>query len=59
MTDSLAEQGVTAAASVVPGLGYPNNRLEESASPTGWLASKTLASGTPDQSNSVTEKIQK
>jgi hypothetical protein len=59
MSESLAEQGVTASATVVSGLGYPNNRVEASAHPTGWQASEVLASGTPNQEHAIIEKIQK
>ncbi|MDE2410021.1 MAG: hypothetical protein KGL72_06920 [Actinomycetales bacterium] len=46
-----AEQGVTAQASVVAGLGYPNGRAETSPTPTGWQASAVLADGSADQSS--------
>lgn len=59
MSESLAEQGVTAPATVVPGLGYPHNRVEASVHPTGWQASVVLATGTPDQQHATIEKIQK
>ena len=44
-----AEKGATPTR-VVPGLGYPNGRAEVSTQPTGWLASRTLADGSADQS---------
>ncbi len=37
--ESAAETGVDTPASVVPGHGYPANRLESSPEPTGWHAS--------------------
>jgi len=45
-----AEVGVTAAAQVVAGLGYPNGRSETSPTPTGWLASSVTPDGSADQS---------
>jgi ubiquinone biosynthesis protein COQ9 len=54
-----AEIGVSAAASVVPTLGFPNNRVEQSAQPTGWQASVVTAEGTPDQALAVVTKIGK
>lgn len=45
-----AEQGATAPAIVVAGLGYPNGRAETSPTPTGWHASAVLADGSADQS---------
>ena len=59
MSEPLSERGVTAPARVVSGLGYPNNRVEASAHPTGWQASVVLATGTPDQEHATIEKIQK
>ena len=44
-----AEKGVTTAASVVSGLGYPNGRAETSATPTGWMASRLNPDGSADQ----------
>ena len=45
-----AEKGATTP-SVVAGLGYPNGRIETSASPTGWLASGLTPDGAADLSN--------
>ena len=59
MSEPLAERGVTSPARVVSGLGYPNNRAEASAHPTGWQASVVSATGTPDQEQATIEKIQK
>ncbi len=36
MTEQPAETTATTPASVVPGLGYPNDRVEISPTPTGW-----------------------
>jgi hypothetical protein len=36
MKEQPAESTATTAASVTPGLGYPNHRDEESPTPTGW-----------------------
>lgn len=36
MNEQLAESTATTAASVAPGLGYPNHREEESPTPIGW-----------------------
>lgn len=36
---SAAESDVSTPATVVPGHGYPSNRLESSPEPTGWRAS--------------------
>lgn len=40
-----SEETAETGASVVPGLGYPNNRLEASPEPTGWqgLDTKDIA----------------
>jgi|GEM_PF-626248 hypothetical protein len=37
--ESAAESDVSTPATVVPGHGYPANRLESSPEPTGWRAS--------------------
>lgn len=39
MTQSEAETAAQTQASVVTGLGYPNGRLEDSPTPTGWFGS--------------------
>jgi hypothetical protein len=44
-----AEQGVTAPASVVVGLGYPNGRAEVSPTATGWQASSVNPDGSASQ----------
>lgn len=36
MNEQPAESTATTAASVAPGLGYPNHREEESPTPIGW-----------------------
>lgn len=36
MIEQPAEATATTPASVVPGLGYPNGRVETSQTPTGW-----------------------
>lgn len=51
------EAGVTAEATVASSLGFPNNRVEESASPTGWQASKLNSDGTADQSEAKVNQI--
>lgn len=37
---SAAEQSALTQPTVAPGLGYPADRLEDSAEPTGWLATR-------------------
>lgn len=37
-THSAAEASSVTPATVVSGLGFPNERIETSASPTGWIA---------------------
>lgn len=37
--ETAAERDVSTPATVVPGHGFPANRLESSPEPTGWLAS--------------------
>ena len=59
MSDSQASSEATNGASVAVSLGYPNNRVEVSAQPTGWQASVVLPSGLADQSEATTHKIQK
>jgi hypothetical protein len=59
MSEINAEQGVTAPATVVPGLGYPNNRVENRIEPTGWQASNIQDSGVPEQGDANLEKIKK
>lgn len=56
LTDEI-ERGVSSAASVASGLGYPVNRFEVSRQPTGWQATRLTEQGTADQSLAVVEKI--
>ena len=51
------ELDVTAPATVAPGLGYPNNRVEASPTKTGWQASVVLENGLADQSNATVTSV--
>jgi hypothetical protein len=52
-----AEQGVTAPATVVAGLGYPNGRAETSPTATGWQASAVNPDGSAAQAGATVSAI--
>lgn len=41
MSEQPAEESAITKPTVVPGLGYPNARVESSPQPTGWLVDKS------------------
>ena len=53
-----AEADVQTSATVAPTLGFPNNRVETSPTPTGWQASRVLETGLADQVFADVESIE-